>query len=167
LGIPEDSVIREHCPAPEHAPGTPALGIYVDNVYSIACAVGDSLKMVASFVDEGSERSLHNHWECKDSTEATVLGVEVWGRQRLIRPGCRRVWRLLRAAQALLGRASVHVMEMQVWIGHYINICQLPRQLLAVLEESYAWMASVGTGRAPLPLAVREELWIASNLAVM
>ena len=107
------------------------------------------------------------HWECQDSTEATVLGDEVWGRQRLIRPGRRRVWRLFRAAQALLGRASVHVMEMQVWIGHYINICQLSRPLLAVLEESYAWMTSVGTGRAPLPPAVREELWMASNFAFM
>ena len=58
-------------------------------------------------------------------------------------------------------------MEMQVWIGHYINICQLYRQLLAVLEESYAWMMSVGTGRAPLPPAVREELWMACNLAFM
>ena len=58
-------------------------------------------------------------------------------------------------------------MEMHVWIGHYINICQLSRQLLAVLEESYAWMTSVGTGRAPLPPAVREELWMASNLAFM
>jgi hypothetical protein len=79
LGIPEDAVIRERCPAPELAPGKPALGIYVENVYSIAFAVGDSLKMVASFVDEGDERSLRIHWKCQDSTEATVLGVEVCG----------------------------------------------------------------------------------------
>ena len=77
FGIPEDAVIRERCPAPDFAPGKPALGIYVDNVYSIACAVGDSLKMVASFVGESGERCFRTHWECQDSTEATVLGVEV------------------------------------------------------------------------------------------
>ena len=79
FGIPEDSVVRERCSAPELALGKPALGIYVDNVYSIGCAVGESLKMVAAFVDEGGERSLRTHWESQDSTEGNVLGVEVWG----------------------------------------------------------------------------------------
>ena len=78
--IPATSVIQERVPAPRVAPGVPALGVYVDNVYSIGCRVGDSLKMVSSFVEEGDPRSLRTHWECKDSEEATILGVEVWGR---------------------------------------------------------------------------------------
>ena len=165
--IPVEATVRERSPGVQISPGQPALGIYVDNVYSIGCAVGDSLRMVTDFVDVGNERQLRTHWECKDATEATVLGVEVWGRQRLLRPGRRRVWRLFRAAQALLGRATVNVLEMEIWVGHFIHICQLCRPLMSVLEEIYQWMASVGRGRAPLTPGVREELWMASNLAFL
>ena len=42
------------------------------------------------------------------------MGVEIWGRERLIGPSRRRLWRVHRSAQALLGRAEVVLTEMQV-----------------------------------------------------
>ena len=67
--------MQERAPTPPVRPGRPALGIYVDNVYSIGLCVGDSFKIVASFVEEGSQRSLRTHWKCGDSTDATLLGL--------------------------------------------------------------------------------------------
>ena len=77
--IAAGAVIQERRPAPHVCPGDPALGIYVDNVYSIGCQVGDSLRLVAGFVKESRCRSLRVHWECQDAEEATILGVEIWG----------------------------------------------------------------------------------------
>ena len=71
------------------------------------------------------------------------------------------------AARALLGRAQVNVLELQVWIGHSVNICHVCRPLLSVLEAVYGWLTAVGSGRAPLWPAVREELWLASNLCFL
>ena len=147
--IPADSVIQERRPAPRVAPRNRALGIYVDNVYSIGCQVRDSLWLVAGFVEESGCRSLWVHLECQDAEEATILGVEIWGRERLVRPSWRRLWRVHRSAQALLGRAEVHPTEVQVWVGHYFNLCQLFRPLLSVLETVYAWIVEAGDRRAP------------------
>ena len=66
-----------------------------------------------------------------------------------------------------MGRSKVNVMELQVWIGHYVNICQLCRPLLSVLEASYSWMTTVHSGSASLWPAVREEIWMASNLCFL
>ena len=93
-GIQASDTVQERTPAPSLLPSQPALGSYVDNVYSIGCAIGDSLKMVASFVAESDSRGLRLHWEHQDDVDATVLGVSVCGRSRLIRPTSRRLWRL-------------------------------------------------------------------------
>ena len=148
--IAADAVIQEKRPAPPVRPGQPALGVYVDNVYSIGCRVGDSLRLVAGFVEESGRRSLRVHWECEDAEEAPILGVQVLGRERLLRPSHRRLWRVHRAGQALLGRAAVHPTEMQVWVGHFVNLCQLCRPLLSVLESTYVWMIETGGRRAAL-----------------
>ena len=84
--IATDAVIQERRPAPHVGPGDPALDIYVDNAYSIGCQVGDSLRLVAGFVEETGHRSLRAHWECQDTEEATILGAEIWERERVIRP---------------------------------------------------------------------------------
>ena len=89
--IAADAVIQERRPAPHAGPGDQDLGIYVDNVYSIGCQVGDSLRLVAGFVEESGRRSLRVHWECQDAGDATILGVEIWGRERVIRPSRRRL----------------------------------------------------------------------------
>ena len=166
-GIATEATIQERAPAPSVAAGRPALGIYVDNVYSIGCRVGDSLTMVSKFVEEADRRSLRIHWECKDAEESTSRGVEVWGRQRPLRPSNRRLWRLHLAARALLGRAKVDVVELQVWVGHFVNVCQLCRPLLSVLEATYAWLTWADAGRAALWPAVREEIWMAGNLCFL
>ena len=165
--IDPESVIQERRPAPIVRPGRPALGVYVDNVYSIACQATDSLRLVGHFVEESGRRQLRVHWEYEDAGEANILGVELDGEARLLRPSHRRLWRVHRAAQALLGRAEVHFTEMQVWVGHYVNLCQLCRPLLSVLESVYAWIVEANGRRAPLWPSVREEIWMASHLCFL
>ena len=151
-------LVRERRPAPDISVGRPAVGVYVDNVVSIGIRVGDSASFLHRFVEECKQADVSIHIEGEDLSLIDALGVEICGRSRTLRHPARRLWRVHLAGRALLRRQSVHPLELQVWLGHYIYLSQLCRPLMAVPQAIYAWMRETGGRRAPLWPSVRAEV---------
>ena len=159
-------LLRERHPAPEPRPGVAALGVYVDNVYSIGISTGDSSLLVARFVDRASSSGVAVHWEHRDAEVADILGVEVGGGRgpKLLRNTARRTWRVHLAGLELARRGRAHPLEIQTWLGHFVHLCQLSRYFLSVPQVVYSWLQGASPCRQKLWPAVIEEILVCSRL---
>ena len=72
-GVPDLEVVAERSPAPLVSGERPALGIYVDNVYAVGARLGDSSRLVASFVKEAARQEVAVHIEGEEELIGEVL----------------------------------------------------------------------------------------------
>ena len=181
-------LLRERSVAPSLSPGSAALGVYVDNVFSIGAGAGDSEAVLNLFAAACDREDVAIHTEAVGEESLELLGLRLDGRGRRLSHVPRRLWRLHLSGWALLRRRQVHPVELEVWIGHFVHIASLRRPLLSVLQVCYAWLRedpcgvvdagmginftnrrfAIGRGRPrALSEAVRSEIYVAMHLAFL
>ena len=80
------------------------------------------------------------HKQQVDERTATVLGWEIDGPGRQVRPKKERVWRIRLAIRGLLRRGRVSSADMERLLGHMCFVSSIRRESLSVLDSCYKFV---------------------------
>ena len=86
------------------------------------------------------ERGLLLHKQQVEEGEATVLGWEIDGPGRQVRPKKERVWRIRLAIRGLLRLGRVTSADMERLLGHMCFVSLVRRESLSVLDSCYKFV---------------------------
>ena len=112
-------------------------------------------------------RGLPLHKQQVDEGTATVLGWEIDGPGRQVRPKKERVWRIRLAIRGLLRRGRVSSADMERLLGHMCFVSLIRRESLSVLDSCYKFVVKTRHVKREMPIwdSVANELRLWDGLA--
>lgn len=148
----QDSLVRDKHPPPQVQQGSPAIGVYVDNVVVIWGNQADSMTIMGKIADRFESLNIPFEVDQQQREQLVeVLGLEFsMGTDVLVSNKRRRIWRVWLAVSAVLRRKRVHGKFIQILPGHINHIFQLCRPALSALSACYRFVADHSHHRYPL-----------------
>lgn len=153
-------LIRDRFPAPDVSSGSPAIGVYVDNVFVMGGCCKDAKSTMDSIATRYQQLGIPFEVDqVERETTVEVLGMQfnLDDHVKVTNKG-RRTWRLWLAIRAVLRRKRVHGKFLQILVGHINHFFQLCRPALSCMSSIYKFVADHSHHRYPMWPSVRREL---------
>ena len=139
------SLVRDKAPAPYLSRGMPLSAVYVDNLTTIGGCPKDTADGLSGFEEVAARKQLSLH-PPERSTRIETLGLVFDGRDRSLLHRHERLWRFRAATKALMQRSWTRRGDLEVWLGHAINMMRLCRPLMSRSYEGSAISGSESRG---------------------
>ena len=160
-----DRLLADHEPVPDISCGTPVVLAYADNL-NVAGIDREKVQHVKDLtVARLRSKGFSVHEEVDATTDVISLGYRVFGKAGIV-CGSERKIRLIRQTAAWLEtRPQVRGKDIEVFLGHLIQIMLLHRGFLSILRNLYDFSRECyGTRTRLWPSAAKEAKWIKSLL---
>eukprot|EP00971_Amphidinium_carterae_P350194 6491429-Amphidinium_carterae.2 len=132
--------------------------VYVDNIGVMAGQKGIADECIKLVEQELRDAGLPIHASTGASREATVLGVELDGKDGIFSISRKRLWRIKYVGEWLLKRRKVRGQQLECWLGHCTFAAMLQRCLLTPFHTIYRFIRKHYEDAGPLWPSVRKEI---------
>ena len=141
--------------------GVPA--VYVDNFLYTSDDKEKSCDAFDKVKAECVRRGLPTHEEERGVRRFNALGWAFDGKERMLRPTPRRVWRLVIALRYILQHPYLSSKQLEVIIGHFTFLALIRRPMFSIMRSVYAFVKKdFARPRRLWPSIERELRWMAS-----
>ena len=164
----EDGILREKKVTPQLYEYRTILGVYVDNITVLGKNKLDVQERCKALDLAFREADIPITWSQDEPvTRLDSVGCHLDLEAGVLKNKSSRVWKFVRATEALLRRKKLSGHILQIWTGHFTSLCSVTPWGLSCLQRVYRFIELAGVGRKVVWSSVRQELKLASALAWM
>ena len=139
--------------------------MYVDNFAALGPDPVAVEQDTASMEAQLRARGLATHDRRPVAQKGDIIGFSFDGLAGVVKPAVAKYWKIVLATKHVLAHPMITGRELEKLIGHWMHICLVRRESLAIFSAVFQFITRSYDRRQPLWHSTRRELHLAVSIA--